>query len=153
MIFFCIWHFLYCIVVEPFLNWGGVYWIVARFGGAEAKRMSGSLRKPASLAAWGPLMIISIRMQLCLAPTSTVFWWETRKRSWKGQHLEASLGAIHWDKRVLSKPLVFWCLTMTPQESLLGATLVLSSCRQYGVYISVTSPCGIRKNTEALPAK
>lgn len=42
---------------------------------------------------------------------------------------------------------------MTPQESMLGATVVLSSCRQYGVYLSVTSPCGIRENTEALLAK
>ena len=154
--FFWIWHFLYCIVVEPFLNWGRVCWIVARFGGAEAKQMSGSLRKPASPAAWGPWMIISI-INAAL-PCSGVHCVLLRNQDALLER--AASASILWGwldgmKKgfLLSKPLVFWWLMMTPQESLLGASLVLGSCRQCGVYISVTSPWGIRKNTEALLAK
>lgn len=153
--FFLIWHFLYCIVVEPFFNWGKVYWIVARFGGAKAKRMSGSLRKPASPAAWGLWMIISI-INAAL-PCSCVHCALLRNQDALLER--AASASILWGRFdgmkgfLLSKLLVFWWLMMIPQESLLGASLVLSSCRQYGVYISVTSPCGIRKNTEALLAK
>lgn len=46
-------------------------------------------------AVWGPLMIRSIRIRPpILALMSTELWWETRKRSWKGQNLEASFGGF-----------------------------------------------------------